>query len=122
MSSQPCDSSINEAFIRKALDCCILAWAPFVDLMFGELLPVGRLVSIAFCVLVWWSWVFFFGLIMRDTIRRRGMWAINLKRPVCTQCGMLLRRMWFLRWHQWTWGGWTCHQCGFEMKWGRPVK
>jgi ribosomal protein L37E len=122
MSSEPRDSSMDAAFMRMAVVCSMLAWVPFVDLTSGEPLSVDRVIAIAFRVLVWWPCVFFFGLIMRDTTRQGGKWAINLKRPVCSQCGMPLRRMRFLSCYQWIWDGWTCHECGFEMKWGRPVK
>ena len=119
MSSKPRDSSMDSSFMRVAVVCSVMAWVPFMDLVFGEPLSVDRVISVAFRVLVWWPCVYFFGLILRDTARQCGKWAINLKRPVCTQCGMLLRSM---SWHQWAWGGWTCHECGFAMKWGRPVK
>lgn len=103
--------------------CGMLAWAPISVLMSREPLSVSSLASIAFFTLVWWSFLFFFALIMRDTIRREGRWAINLKLSVCPQCGNPLRTMRLLIWLQRTWGCWTCHECGFELtKWGRPVK
>lgn len=105
------------------LVCGILAWIPLSVSLSKEPLSVSMVVCIAFGALTWWSCVFFFGLIMRDTIRREGRWAINLKLPVCPQCGVPLRTMRFLIWLQRIWGCWTCHECGFEMtKWGRPVK
>lgn len=123
MSVQRRDSEIDGSFIIVPLFCTILAWAPIGIFMAGESLPVGRIVSIACHMLVWWSGVFFFGLIIRDTIRQRGKWTIELKLPVCPQCGLPLRTMRFLIWLQRTFGCWKCHECGFEMtKWGRPVK
>lgn len=123
MPVQPRDSNLDGKIFGMAYACAILAWAPFGLLLSGEPPPAGKIVSIAFHMLVWWSFVFFFGLIMRDTIRRGGRWAINLKLSVCPQCGTSLRTMRFLIWLQRTFGCWTCHECGFELtKWGRPVK
>jgi hypothetical protein len=63
-------------------------------------------------------------LVIRDTIRRRGRWGINLKQAVCTECGTpmpLVRKP--ANWRQALWGGGTCPECGFELdKWGRPVE
>jgi uncharacterized membrane protein len=62
-------------------------------------------------------------LVVRDTIRRRGNFGINLKPAVCTQCGTpapAIRKPANRR--QMLWGGWTCAECGYELdKWGRPV-
>ncbi len=62
-------------------------------------------------------------LMVRDTIRRRGNFGINLKPAVCTQCGTpapAIRTPANRR--QMLWGGWTCAECGYELdKWGRPV-
>jgi hypothetical protein len=63
-------------------------------------------------------------LVIRDTIRQRGVWGINLKPAVCTQCGTTMptvRKP--ANWRQALWGGGTCPECGFELdKWGRPVE
>ncbi|HEY7156048.1 MAG TPA: hypothetical protein VH575_18940 [Gemmataceae bacterium] len=75
--------------------------------------------------------VLFFGLltvgtvlVIRDTIRQRGKWGINVKTVACTQCGTpmpTVRKP--ANWRQAMWGGWTCPECGFELdKWGRPVE
>jgi predicted RNA-binding Zn-ribbon protein involved in translation (DUF1610 family) len=68
-----------------------------------------------------------FGLVVRDTIRRRGRWGVNLKGLTgmeCPECGEELpvvrtpknRR-------QVLWGGYTCEECGCEIdKWGRKVE
>jgi hypothetical protein len=62
--------------------------------------------------------------VIRDTIRQRGKWGINLKPAVCTQCGTpmpTVRKP--ANWRQALWGGGTCPECGFELdKWGRPVE
>jgi hypothetical protein len=62
-------------------------------------------------------------LVIRDTIRGRGNFGINLKPAACTQCGTpapLVRKPTSRR--QAMWGGWTCAECGYELdKWGRPV-
>lgn len=64
------------------------------------------------------------GLMLRDTIRQRGNWGINVKRVVCTQCGTpmpMVRKP--ANWRQTLWGGGTCPECGFELdKWGRPIE
>jgi hypothetical protein len=62
--------------------------------------------------------------VIRDTIRQRGNWGINLKQAVCTQCATpmpMVRKP--ANWRQALWGGGTCPECGFELdKWGRPVE
>jgi len=61
--------------------------------------------------------------VIRDTIRGKGRWGINLKRPACKKCGtpaLLVRKP--ASTQQALWGGWTCAECGFELdKWGAPV-
>jgi hypothetical protein len=61
--------------------------------------------------------------VIRDTIRGRGNFGINLKPAICTQCGTpapLVRKPASRR--QMLWGGWTCAECGYELdKWGRPT-
>ena len=63
-------------------------------------------------------------LIVISTVRRRGVWGINLQIPVCPGCGVRVEAMRVptsLR--QGLLGGWTCTSCGCEMdKWGRRVK
>jgi hypothetical protein len=63
-------------------------------------------------------------LVIRDTIRQRGRWGINLKQAVCMQCGTPMPRVRKpANWRQALWGGGTCPECGFELdKWGRPVE
>lgn len=62
-------------------------------------------------------------LVVRDTVRRRGRWGINLRPVVCPECGEpapVVRRPSNRR--QALWGGCTCEECGTEYdKWGRPV-
>ena len=62
-------------------------------------------------------------LMIRDTIRRRGKWGINLKPAVCTECGTpapVIRKP--KNRQQALWGGWTCSKCGCELdKWGRAA-
>src|SRR5437867_873440 len=61
--------------------------------------------------------------VVRDTIRRRGMWGVNFRPGECVKCGEpapLFRKP--ANFRQAMWGGWTCKYCGFELdKWGRPV-
>lgn len=63
-------------------------------------------------------------LMIRDTIRRRGNWGINLTPGTCGQCGTprpMVRKP--ANWRQAMWGGWTCTECGLEVdKWGQPVE
>lgn len=64
-----------------------------------------------------------FALVVRDTIRRRGRWGINLRPVHCPKCGELAPavRMPKNR-SQALWGGYTCEACGTENdKWGQPV-
>jgi hypothetical protein len=62
-------------------------------------------------------------LVIRDTIRKRGRWGINLRPVRCPECGKLapvIRRPKNRR--QALWGGCTCERCGTEYdKWGRPI-
>jgi hypothetical protein len=63
------------------------------------------------------------GFVIRDTVRGRGRWGINMKATACKKCGEpapLVRAPKSL--NQALWGGWTCAECGFELdKWGEPV-
>jgi hypothetical protein len=63
-------------------------------------------------------------LVIRDTIRGRGNWGINLKPGPCIECGTpmpMIRKP--ANWRQALWGGWTCPECGLELdKWGRPIE
>src|SRR5262245_22697538 len=91
-----------------SIDAAMIATIAFYSVLVFGLLLAG---------LVW-------TLVIRDTIRRRGFWGINLKPEPCTQCGTLMP---LVRkpdnWRQAMWGGWTCAECGFRLdKWGRPTK
>jgi hypothetical protein len=62
-------------------------------------------------------------LIIRDTVRQRGNFGINLKPIHCPKCGepapaaRTPKNM-----SQTLWGGRTCARCGTEYdKWGRAV-
>src|SRR5947209_2203424 len=83
------------------------------------LLIVGIAVSVLFFGALLVGLVF----VVRDTIRGRGNFGINLKPAVCTQCGTpapAIRKPANRR--QMLWGGWTCAECGYELdKWGRPL-
>lgn len=64
-------------------------------------------------------------LMIRDTIRKRGKWGINMRPVDCTQCGTPMPMMFRVptNWRQAMWGGWTCPECGLDLdKWGRPVE
>ena len=62
-------------------------------------------------------------LVVRDTVRKRGRWGINLRPVRCPECGEpapVVRRPKNRR--QALWGGCTCEECGTEYdKWGQPV-
>ena len=78
----------------------------------------------AFFVVLFGSLAIGLVLVVRDTLRQRGRWGINLKPAVCTQCGApmpMVRKP--ANWRQALWGGGTCPECGFELdKWGRPIE
>ncbi len=63
------------------------------------------------------------GLMVRDTVRRRGRFGVNLRPVRCPECGEpapAVRVPKTLR--QTLWGGCTCGRCGAEYdKWGEPV-
>ena len=63
------------------------------------------------------------GFVIRDTVRRKGNWGINLKPVTCPCCGEpapMVRAPKNLR--QVMWGGMTCDNCGLEYdKWGNAV-
>ena len=87
--------------------------------------PLAILVTlIVVSVLIFGSLAVGAMLVIRDAIRQRGKWGINLKQAVCTQCGTpmpMVRRP--ANWRQALWGGGTCPECGFELdKWGRPFE
>src|SRR5262245_3925672 len=73
--------------------------------------------------------VFFLGLaiggvlVVRDTVRKRGRWGINLRPVRCPECGEpapTIRRPKNRR--QTLWGGCTCEKCETEYdKWGQPI-
>lgn len=56
---------------------------------------------------------------LRDTIRSRGIWGINLQPIRCPRCEEslpMVRKPASL--NQALWGGWTCSKCSCEMdKW-----
>ncbi|MFO0927218.1 MAG: hypothetical protein U0736_09285 [Gemmataceae bacterium] len=62
-------------------------------------------------------------LVIRDTVRRRGVWGINLRPVRCPACGEpapVVRRPQNRR--QALWGGCTCEACGTEYdKWGVAI-
>lgn len=62
-------------------------------------------------------------LMVRDTIRQRGKFGLNLGAARCTDCGTpppAFRKP--ANRQQMLWGGWTCAKCGLELdKYGRPV-
>lgn len=62
-------------------------------------------------------------LIVRDTIRGRGRWGVNLKQVHCPECGEpapAVRKPKNRR--QALWGGCTCAVCSTEYdKWGHRV-
>ena len=62
-------------------------------------------------------------LMVRDTLRRRGRWGVNLRPVRCPGCGEpapAVRRPGSGR--QALWGGCTCARCGVGFdKWGRAV-
>ncbi|HYX71875.1 MAG TPA: hypothetical protein VE732_03835 [Nitrososphaera sp.] len=64
-----------------------------------------------------------FLLMLRDTIRHKGRWGINLEPIRCPRCGAqspMVRKPSSLR--QAAWGGWTCSKCGCEIdKWGTEM-
>ena len=67
------------------------------------------------------------GLVVRDTIRKRGRWGVNAKGlagldcPRCEEPLPAVRVPKNLR--QTLWGGATCEHCGCEVdKWGREEK
>lgn len=66
--------------------------------------------------------IFLFPL-LRDSVRGKGRWGVNLKSVSCPKCGESapqIRTPTSLR--QAAWGGWTCGSCGREMdKWGAEV-
>ena len=81
------------------------------------------IVGIAVSVLFFGALLVGLAFVIRDTIRGRGNFGINLKPAVCTQCGTpapAIRKPANRR--QMLWGGWTCAECGYELdKWGRPT-
>lgn len=113
----------RDKIMLVAFVCGMNAWIPVEILMSRKSLSVSVIVSNVPGLLVWWTVMFFFALISRDTILRRGRWCIDLKRAVCSQCGKPMLKMRFLDWLKWLWNGWSCRECGFQWnKWGRPVR
>jgi hypothetical protein len=63
-------------------------------------------------------------LVIRDTVRGRGNWGINLSPPgSCPECGASIPMVRVPRSsRQALWGGWTCEDCGAEIdKWGKVI-
>ena len=62
-------------------------------------------------------------LVIRDTVRQRGRWGVNVKPVICPSCGEpapTIRAPKNRR--QALWGGHTCSKCGLEYdKWGRAI-
>lgn len=62
-------------------------------------------------------------LMVRDSVRRRGRWGVNLRRLACPRCDAKLPRLLYpgtLR--QAMSGGFTCPECGCVVdKWGRQA-
>lgn len=83
-----------------------------------------HVVLIVFSVLVFGPLAVGMILVIRDTIRKRGKWGINLTPNPCRQCGTpapMIRKP--ANWRQAMWGGWTCSECGLEVdKWSRSVE
>lgn len=63
-------------------------------------------------------------LVVRDTIRGRGRWGVNMRAVQCPRCGEpapVFRKP--ANRQQALWGGHTCAECGQEYdKWGQPVE
>src|SRR5690348_15848027 len=63
-------------------------------------------------------------LVVRDTVRGRGRWGVNVKPVFCPECGEAapaIRKPQNRR--QTLWGGGTCARCGTEYdKWGHRVE
>jgi hypothetical protein len=85
---------------------------------------LGMMAGIAFSVVLFGLLALGAVLVIRDTIRLRGNWGINLWPSPCRQCGTplpMIRKP--ANWRQAMWGGWTCAECGLELdNWGRPVE
>ncbi|HJT75756.1 MAG TPA: hypothetical protein VJ739_01005 [Gemmataceae bacterium] len=92
-----------------------------------DLPSVTVLFSVIVCLAVLIFAVLAVGLVLviRDTVRGRGNWGINLKPPgACPECGEpvpVVRAPRSAR--QALWGGWTCTECGTEIdKWGKVIE
>jgi len=64
-------------------------------------------------------------LMVRDTVRGRGKWGVNVRAVKCPDCRRRLRvaapRLPATR-DQALWGGWNCDLCGRQIdKWGNPL-
>jgi hypothetical protein len=85
---------------------------------------LGTIAAIALSVVIFGLLLTGLVLMIRDTIRQRGNWGLNLKPGPCTECGTpmpMIRKP--ANWRQALWGGWTCPECGLELdKWSRPVE
>ena len=84
-------------------------------------------IAFAVCIALFTLLLSLFALVVRDTIRKQGMWGINLKSLVgidCPACGEPLpafRKPKNV--NQALWGGCNCPECGCEIdKWGRKVE
>jgi hypothetical protein len=79
--------------------------------------------AIAACLIVFGLLIAGAVLMVRDTIRQRGVWGINLTTPYCRHCREPMPVMRVpANFRQGFWGGWTCSECGLEVdKWGEPL-
>ncbi len=84
-------------------------------------IPVVILIVFGLVALVLMIGIMAMIFIVRDTVRRKGRWGINVHSPVyCPQCRTalpMIRKPTSVE--QAMWGGCTCRQCGAEVdKWG----
>ena len=86
------------------------------DTLFLMVIPIVSLVVLALGAGAY--------LVVRDTVRGRGRWGVNVKPVSCPKCGEpapAIRTPQNRR--QALWGGGTCTRCGTEFdKWGHRVE
>ena len=86
------------------------------------MLPYLIAIGITLCLL---GLAFLLGLVLvlRDTLRRKGKWGINVNAVMCPRCGENLSKMRGPKnANQTLWGGYTCAKCGCEIdKWGIEI-
>jgi hypothetical protein len=84
---------------------------------------LGVIIGATLAVMVFGTLLLGLVFVIRDTIRGKGRWGINLKQTFCKECGEpapAIRKPASLS--QALWGGWTCEECGLELdKWGEPL-